>query len=122
MPGTKKIIAGIITTLLGLIVIAVLIYALLSTTGVIRNSDPNNQKLNESMNAIDKQAMDTIGADSNNNNNNNPSKIEEKGFGYWFKVGAGIGLGFVVVVGGIILLIFIAKELWEEYGPADVGI
>ena len=112
---TKKIIS----TIIGLIVIAVLIYALLSTTDILRKSDPNNQKLNESMNAIDKQAMDTAGVSSNNNNNNNNNNTP--GFGYWFLVGGGIGLGFVVVVGVVAILFFVGRELWDEYRPTDQG-
>lgn len=115
---TKKIIS----TLLGLIVIAVLIYALLSTTDILRKSDPNNQKLNDSMNAIDKQAMDTIGTNSKNNiNNNSVTSNDQPGFGYWFLVGAGIGLGIIVVIGVAAILFFVGRELWDEYGPTEQG-
>ena len=98
---------------LGLIILAILVFALLSTTDILKKSDPSNQNINNSLTAIENSVMAKLGADGNYYCTSTTEPCKDRFWsGFW------IGIFTLIILVGLIYLI--AKSIDYFFGRVEL--
>lgn len=101
-----KPIRTAIGTALGLIILAVILYVLFSTTDILKGSALNNQNINDSLTAIENQGRALVGADGN-------YYCEPCRSNFWLGFLVGV-IVLIVLIALIIGIIWVVNYFMEE--------